>query len=193
MPSSNRISLQRQVPFMLRSLLALPALVLAGVFVGSGLACAETGAPAALEVGLTIDDFEYIDTSGEPGDQEAIHQQRLQAFMTALRHELAAEYRVVPSSCSTQCTDNGPIADRVHAAKGAGAKVLIIGGIHKLSTLVQWAKVTAIDVDANRVVFDKLFTFRGDSDEAWQRAEVFVSREIRAVLAAYGTARDQTK
>jgi len=30
-----------------------------------------------------------------------------------------------------------------------------------------------------RVVFKKFFTFRGDNDEAWQRAERFVSEEVR--------------
>ena len=59
----------------------------------------------------------------------------------------------------------------------------MIGGIHKMSTLVQWAKVEIIDIAANRVVFDRLFSFRGDSDEAWKRAEAFVSREIREALA----------
>ncbi|MES1149527.1 MAG: DUF2380 domain-containing protein, partial [Bradyrhizobium guangdongense] len=63
------------------------------------------------------------------------------------------------------------------------AKVLIVGGIHKVSTLVQWARAVAIDLSTNRVLFSKLFTFRGDDDEAWQRAEAFVSQDVRAALA----------
>jgi hypothetical protein len=31
----------------------------------------------------------------------------------------------------------------------------------------------------------RLFTFRGDSDEAWNRAEAFMSRDLRAALAAH--------
>lgn len=31
---------------------------------------------------------------------------------------------------------------------------------------------------------DKLYTFRGDNDEAWERAEAFVVREVLAALAA---------
>jgi hypothetical protein len=31
-------------------------------------------------------------------------------------------------------------------------------------------------------VFRKFFTFRGDNDEAWQRAERFVSEELRDQL-----------
>jgi hypothetical protein len=53
-----------------------------------------------------------------------------------------------------------------------------------MSTLVQWAKVAIIDTGSNRVLSDKLYTFRGDNDEAWARAEQFISQDIRAVLAA---------
>jgi hypothetical protein len=52
--------------------------------------------------------------------------------------------------------------------------------------LAEWAKVEAVDIAADRVVFDKLFTFRGDTDEAWDRAEAFLSQEIRAALTTRG-------
>ncbi len=51
----------------------------------------------------------------------------------------------------------------------------------KMSTLVQWAKIEAIDVRTGWIAFDKLFTFRGDTDEAWRRAEAFISDEITAL------------
>jgi hypothetical protein len=114
-------------------------------------------APAAAAAGVTIDDFSYTDTSGEVTDQAALHQGRLKAFMAALRRD-------VPAEC---CTG-----------------IRIIGGIQKTSTLVQWAKVAVIDVGRNRVLSDKLYTFRGDNDESWSRAEAFISEDIRAVLAA---------
>ena len=75
-----------------------------------------------------------------------------------------------------------PLRDRLRAASQAGAQILIIGGIHKMSTLVQLARTAAIDTTSQRVVFRKFFTFRGDNDEAWQRAERFVSEEIRDQL-----------
>jgi hypothetical protein len=108
-------------------------------------------------VGVTVDDFSYVDTSGEVVDQTAAHQKRLQAFMAALRKDVAA---------------------------GGGAGIRVIGGIRKASTLVQWAKVAVIDVGADRVLFDRLYTFRGDNDVAWDRARAFISEDIRAVLAA---------
>lgn len=124
-------------------------------------------AMAAETTAIALDDFGYTDTSAEPTDQTAAHERRLSAFMAALRRDIGADrrYRLVPS-----------------AQDGAAFKV--IGGIQKTSTLVQWAKVAVIDVGAKKLVMDKLYTFRGDNDESWQRAEIFVSREIMAVLGA---------
>ncbi|WP_314956378.1 DUF3280 domain-containing protein [Bradyrhizobium cosmicum] len=130
---------------------------------------AATSSPGGAEaaIGVAIDDFSYTDTSAEPADQTAAHERRLAAFMTALRRDIGADqrYRLVPS-----------------AQDGAAFK--IIGGIQKTSTLVQWAKIAVIDVDAKKLVMDKLYTFRGDNDESWQRAEMFVSREVVAALGA---------
>jgi Protein of unknown function (DUF2380) len=135
---------------------------------------------------VAIDDFRYLDTSNEPIDQTAAHEKRLQAFMAALRGDLAADtrFRLVSSTCTAACASDGPaLADRLRALSQDGASVLIIGNIQKMSTLVQWARTAAIDTASGRVVLERLFTFRGDSDEAWQRAESFVSKEVRASLA----------
>ena len=64
------------------------------------------------------------------------------------------------------------------AANAAGADFLMVGGIHKMSTLVQWAKAEVIDLRTGQIVLDKLFTFRGDTDQAWRRAEEFISNEL---------------
>jgi hypothetical protein len=72
----------------------------------------------------------------------------------------------------------------VVAAREAGADVVLVGGLQKTSTLVQWAKIQAIDVRSERVVLEKLFTFRGDTDEAWRRAETFIFNEIATLPAS---------
>jgi hypothetical protein len=145
---------------MRRTLSFLSLLVLLGAGLDGRAAAAETAAVA-------LDDFSYTDTSGEPANQTAAHETRLVAFMAALRRDIAADprYRLAPS-----------------VQEGAAFKV--IGGIQKTSTLVQWAKVAVIDVGARKVVMDKLYTFRGDNDESWERAEMFVSREVMAALGA---------
>ena len=130
------------------------------------LPAASSPAGAEAAIGVAMDDFSYTDTSAEPANQTAAHERRLAAFMAALRRDIGADqrHRLVPS-----------------AQDGAAFKV--IGGIQKTSTLVQWAKVAVIDVKAKKLVMDKLYTFRGDNDESWERAEMFVSREVMAALA----------
>ena len=59
-----------------------------------------------------------------------------------------------------------------------------MGGVHKMSTLIQNARVMAVDLETNAVVLDKLVTFRGDTDEAWQRAETFIAQQITASPAS---------
>ncbi|WGD56026.1 DUF2380 domain-containing protein [Bradyrhizobium sp. CB1650] len=152
---------------MRRSLPVLVSILLLVLPVAAAPAGAEGVVAAAQPVGVAVDEFSYLDTSGEPADQTAVHEKRLAAFMTALRRDIAAggRYRLAPT-----------VQD--------GAAFKVIGGIQKTSTLVQWAKAAVIDVGARKVVMEKLYTFRGDNDEAWEHAEHFVVREILAALAA---------
>jgi hypothetical protein len=45
---------------------------------------------------------------------------------------------------------------------------------------VQWARAQVIDVAAERLAFDRLLSFRGDNDKAWQRTEAFLVNELLA-------------
>lgn len=168
---------------MRRSRLTVLALVSLGLFLSFRPACADTSAAKTPTVGVTIGEFTYLDTSGEVADQVAVHEKRLGAFVAALRRDVEADgrYRLIPPSCTPPCADEGPASSK--GPKG-DARIRIVGAIQKMSTLIQWAKVAIVDVDTNRVLLDKRYSFRGDNDEAWERAEAFVSREIREVLAA---------
>ncbi len=133
--------------------------------------------PAALAV-LNLD---YVDTSGEPTDQTVAHQRRAADFVSALQRDLAAngQYRIVPMSCgSGPCDPAMNPSELQKAARAAGAKLVLLGGVHKMSSLVQWAKIQIADEDQGRIVFDRLLTFRGDTDEAWQKAESFLARDV---------------
>jgi hypothetical protein len=151
-----------------------------------GPACAETS--GAVRPGLAVLDFNYVDTSGEARDQGAEHRNRLDAFMRALRQDIAAseKYRMVTAICRPVPCQVGqsPLTELQDAAREAGAKILLMGGIHKMSTLIQNARVLAVDVETGAVVLDRLITFRGDTDEAWQRAETFLAQQITAAPAA---------
>src|SRR5262249_22135372 len=151
-----------------------------------GFAHAESGAPVSQPPVLEIDDFNYVDGSGEPTNSGTAHQMKLQSFMSALRRDFKADdrYRLALSSCIPPCSaDGSTLPDWLTAASQAGTNVLIVGAIQKMSTLVQWARVSVVDVAAGRLLFERLYTFRGDNDEAWRRAETFVSQEIRAKLS----------
>jgi hypothetical protein len=138
--------------------------------------------------GVAILDFGYLDTSGEAKDMTAEHQKWIQALAEGLRTDLARKggYRIVTTLCRPEpCTvGSTPLEELERAAKDAGAQLLVMGAVHKESTLLQWAKVLGVNVDDNRVVFDKLLTFRGDSEEAWARAESFIAGEFLAAAPA---------
>jgi hypothetical protein len=98
----------------------------------------------------------------------------------ALRRDLeAGGFRFVAIKC-----DGGPCGSGDNpltiqaAARAAGAKYVFLGGVHKMSTLLQWGKFQIVDEEAGRIVLDRLITFRGDTDEAFARAEAFMAKEI---------------
>ncbi len=164
----------------LRTLVSLEFLLSA--FVWLTTVCAFAGDGNGPVRGIAIVDFDYVDTSGESRDQRREHEIRLLNFMSALRRDLVAhgQFRLLtiavdPSRLSDSLSN--PLA----AARDAGADILLIGGIHKMSTLVQWAKVQAVQLATGQIVFEKLYTFRGDTDEAWRRAEHFISADIAGI------------
>jgi hypothetical protein len=136
------------------------------------------------EQAVAVIDFDYLDTSGEPRDQRAEHEARLAAFMSDFRTDLAkgGDFRVVAPKCGADpCSSKSQVEPLLVAARDSGADILLLGGVHKMSTLVQWAQVEAIEAGSGRVLFNKLFTFRGDTDEAWRRAENFMIEEMHAL------------
>ncbi|MFZ2156091.1 MAG: DUF2380 domain-containing protein [Bradyrhizobium sp.] len=136
----------------------------------------------ARPIPIAVADFDYIDTSGEPTDQRAKHLARLQAFVSAVRADLEHDgrYQVVTLVCpQSRCAAGEmPPSDLLESARAAGARRLLYGGIQKMSTLVQNAKIQVVDIEENKLTFDRLITFRGDTDESWQRAERFIIRDL---------------
>ena len=102
--------------------------------------------PAAAPIAVAVADFDYFDASGEVADQSAEHRARVASFAKLLRDNLAAlgDYRVVAIECPDQpCTATSMSQDVfIAAARRAGARLVVYGGIRKMSTLVQWARFT---------------------------------------------------
>ena len=132
-------------------------------------------------VAPAILNLDYVDTSGEPTDQTAAFQRHAADFVSALQRDLTAkgQYRIVPLSCgSAPCEPAMNPLELQKAAYAAGAKLVLLGSVHKMSTLIQFAKIQIADEEQGRIVFDRLVTFRGDADEAWQKAGSFVARDV---------------
>jgi hypothetical protein len=162
------------------SLISLPSTLIAKDFTVEYTESAPGRSAAAPALAVTTPS--YVDTSDEPPDQVADHARRVKLFADSLRDDLATsgKFRITPLDCqSLPCTAaTSDPAQLIAKARQSGAAYLLIGGIHKMSTLVQWAKFDILDVNTQNVVFDRVLTFRGDNDAAWKHAETFLEREI---------------
>ncbi|MER8828326.1 DUF3280 domain-containing protein [Mesorhizobium sp. M0938] len=150
--------------------------------IGAGVLASAAFADAAEPAALAVADFEFRDTSGEVRDQTAEHEARLKTFGVALRDSLSGNRKIdlVALPCQTeQCTIRDPgLVDLSRQARTASAKYLLIGQMHKMSTLVGWVKFAVLDLNDNKPVCDRYLTYRGDTDEAWRRAAEFTARDI---------------
>ena len=137
---------------------------------------------AADPVKLAIADFDYTDTSGEAQDQAAAHAERLKSFTRLIDEALSAsgKYRIVALTCPKRPCSAGAMDAQslTDAARQAGARLLLYGGIHKMSTLIQFGKAQIADLETDQVVYDRTISFRGDDDNAWKRASEFLAEDV---------------
>src|ERR1700729_2718710 len=118
----------------LRSVAAVAAV---GLTVALGGQRVEAGVASTHPLALAILDLDYVDTSGEPTDQVAVHQRRAADFVSALQRDLAAngQYRIVPMSCGSEpCEPVMNPAELQKAARAARAKVVLPCGVAKKET-----------------------------------------------------------
>ena len=181
---------------ILASLIVVPltmVVCLCALLLG-GAQAQSTGTPQ--RPGVAVLDFNYIDTSGETNSRMVEHQEWLGALVAGLRADFASAgtYRLIAPACRPAPCEVGrsSLDELQSAAKEAGAKLLVMGAVHKQSTLIQWAKVVAVNLDTDAVVFDKLFSFRGDSAEAWRQAEQFMARDLLAAASPLAAGGDQS-
>lgn len=156
------------------------------LFAAMALSLSAGASMAAEPVTVAVADFDYSDTSGEIANQVEAHHARVTAFSQLLRDSLVADgkYRVVRLDCPGRaCTAASmPPDDFVAEARRAGARLVIYGGIRKMSTLVQWGEVQLVDLDRNELLLRRTVTFRGDTDEAFRRAAAFVGETLKDVM-----------
>jgi len=133
------------------------------------------GSSRAVEpVAIAVADFDYFDPSGGVTDQGRAAAERLRVLVQQVRDSLdeSARYRVVelkcePSPCSAGRTDP---AELLAKARAVGARLLVFGGIQKMSAVIQYGNAEVVDIEADRLVFDRNIAFRNDSEESWRYA-----------------------
>ncbi|SON56871.1 hypothetical protein HDIA_3330 [Hartmannibacter diazotrophicus] len=151
------------------------ALVLAGALMtGSGQAArAET---------VAFMPIKFLDTSAEPKDQTADHDRRLRAMTESLHSYLASRPStevVAISRDELDATCANPTTDCIlKMASDQKADYVFLASIQKTSTLITQMWVDIVDLEAKTIAFKRELNFRGDNDEAWRRASVFLEQQL---------------
>ncbi|UYG03025.1 DUF3280 domain-containing protein [Halomonas sp. LR3S48] len=156
----------------------MPLLLLAGTMAMAATIVADTEKST-----LALAQFDFQDTSGEVQDQSAEHAARLRSLNETLHDGLAGnpEITLVGLECEGErCTHRTPgLAVLTRQAKTAGARYLLVGEVHKVSTLIGRVRLAVLDLnDNNKFACEQLLSYRGDSDEAWQRMAQYTLRHI---------------
>ncbi|GAB3676458.1 DUF2380 domain-containing protein [Salinisphaera aquimarina] len=138
-----------------------------------------------MPVKAMVADFDYDDTSGEVRDQRAAHAEMMHTFVATLRQGLEddAGYATQSLPCDNDtCTaGNMESAALIERARQSDARLLVFGGIHKMSTLVQWGHVYMVDLSNEKILLERSFSFRGDDERAFRRAGEFVAGTLARV------------
>jgi len=154
----------------------------AAAIVSSAAVMSSAFADNAARQKLAVTRFDFTDTSGEAVDLTAEHDARLKAFDVTLRDGLADSQKIKPTAldCAAgPCTATDPgVAALAAQAKAADIRYLLVGGVHKVSTLVGRVEFAVLDLTGDKLLCNRRLTYRGDTDESWQRAAKFVARDL---------------
>lgn len=151
---------------------------LLGLFIGPPAQAKEARAAALVMLPIKL-----LDTSGEPTNQASQHAGRLIGMAENLATDLTRSGLYRTSVISTDQLRNGcpseSVACLLKFAQAQGADAIFIGVVHKSSTLIMqlWARL--VDARTGRDIYTRDLNFRGDNDEAWRRAEIFLAEQIR--------------
>ncbi|GLK70958.1 DUF2380 domain-containing protein [Ancylobacter dichloromethanicus] len=136
---------------------------------------------------VAVADIGFTDSSGEAGDQRAVHEDRRRGLTEGVRADIGREGSLesLPLPCEAACRlDAEGVEVLRQRARQAGAGFLLVGSVHKMSTLILSLRVAVLDADTGKLVFERLLSFRGDNDEGWRHAGDYVAREVAEQLPA---------
>lgn len=149
----------------------LPVLMLGIALTGTAIA----------EQRLAVADFDFLDTSGEVGPQEEEQTARMALFLKTLRDEIDRTdiFEVVLPDCADGCSPARTSFEDMASATGrVEATLLLVGRIHKISTLIGRINIYLIDLKDDQVLCERSLSYRGDSDQAWSRAAKFAAKDV---------------
>jgi Protein of unknown function (DUF2380) len=159
-----------------------------------GVAVLSQQAAAAEPPSLLVLNLELVDSSGEVTDQREDHERRLAAVRQILASELAARdvYDVVDPAEIQPEIDATRAHQYLHACNGCevrlarevGAERVLTGHVRKVSSLVMALWIDIRDAKSGRPVVRKVLDFRGDTDEAWQRATLYLVNQLERLPPA---------
>jgi len=139
-------------------------------------------APAPSQLVIAIPDILFSDTSTEETEQTAAHDARLRSMVDGLRADLAGSkrFKVLALTCGgASCAERAASLDDVRSeARAGGARLLLIGVVHKMSTLILWMNIMVVDVASGDRVLVRTVSFRADNDDAWRRAGAFAAKHV---------------
>lgn len=119
-----------------------------------------------------------LDTSHEAQDQQIAHERRLMLLATVLQEELGDAILITPQSVAETCQPE--TTDCLLAlSRDTGSEQALLIVAQKTSTLILQLFVNLVDTGSGTVTLSRNLNFRGDNDEAWQRAGRFLARQIR--------------
>lgn len=137
---------------------------------------------------LAVLPFEIEDTSGETGPPDR-HQNMLTRTTALTAEAITASnlFSAVPEakvSAAIAEINSGTHLRRCNGceldiAKHAGARYVLVGWIYKVSTLVLTLHVDMKDTATGKLVYARVFDFRGDNERAYQHAVRTMVRSLQ--------------
>lgn len=134
----------------------------------------------ALAEGLFLMPVKLLDTSHEARDQSADHARRLGLMTAVLVQELPAR-PIGSDQVAARCKDEDPncLLDLLRD-EGADRGLFIV--VQKTSTLILQVFANVVDSRDQSLIAHREMNFRGDNDEAWRRAALFLARDLRDAM-----------
>ncbi|MGA0562105.1 DUF2380 domain-containing protein [Ancylobacter sp. VNQ12] len=134
---------------------------------------------------IAVVDIGFTDSSGESRNQLDEHATRQRVLTEGLYRQVAQPGRLesLHLDCGAGCSlDAAGVEALRQRAREAGAAYVLVGKVHKMSTLVMSMRFAVLDTASGKLVLERLLSFRGDNDEGWRHAGDYAAREVAGAL-----------